>query len=262
MKSPFTFMTLTLALVATILVTIWRSPAATLAAQTAEQQGGNNKQEQALVLAVHAARDQYQRSLERLHGYYIRAKNDDLRYWVEQELTQFHMMVKDPYIMELDLPPKDLRPTQHIPEANKILADARAQLDRPTLTEVDKNQHRAELLLRRLIRDYPQSDKVDDACFYLGEIYSSKHFEQYRRAVAFYERCFLYDPSTTYPARLKAGLVYERNLADREHAKQLYQEVLQRQTDPAQTREARRRLDRLLGTKKPGGGALGGLFGK
>jgi tetratricopeptide (TPR) repeat protein len=222
-----------------------------MSAQEDASPGRATRQEQALVKAVHTARDEYQASMERLRGYYIRSKNVEMQYWVEQELSQFHMMVKDPYMLEFDLPSKDLKPNQNIAEANKILADARAHLERPTLTESAKNYHRAELLLRRLINDYRQSDKLDDACYYLGDIYSSKYFEQYRRSVAFYERVFWYDPSTNYPARLKAAFVYEKQLNDHERAKQLYQDVLQRHTDPAQTREARRHLDKLLGSRTP-----------
>jgi hypothetical protein len=220
-------------------------------AQDEGQLSRANRQEQTLVKAVHTARDEYQASLERLRGFYVRSKNVEMQYWVEQELSQYHMMVKDPYILEFDLPSKDLKPNQNIAEANKILADARAHLERPTFTETEKNYHRAELLLRRLINDYRQSDKLDDACYYLGEIYSSKYFEQYRRSVGYYERVFWYDPATNYPARLKAALVYEKQLNDHERAKQLFQDVLQRHTDPAQTREARRHLEKLLGSRTP-----------
>jgi hypothetical protein len=213
-----------------------------------------SKAEKTLVSAVHKARNDYQASLERLRGYYIRSKNEEARYWVEQELTQYHMMVKDPYLLALDLPSRDLKPNQSIPEANKILADALEIMNRRTFTEGAKNYHRAEVLLRRLINDYEKSDKVDEACYYLGDIYSSKYFEQYRRAVAFYERVFLYEPNTNLDARLKAAIVYEKHLADRERAKELYQEVLARHTDPKQTSEARRRLDRLLGTRNPSRG--------
>lgn len=220
-------------------------------AQDESSAGKLSRQEQMLVKAVHTSRDEYQASLERLRGFYVREKNVEMQYWVEQELSQYHMMVKDPYILDYDLPSKDLKPNQNVAEANKILSDARAHLERPSLTETAKNYHRAELLLRRLINDYRQSDKVDDACYYLGEIYSSKYFEQYRRAVAFYERVFWYDPATNYPARLKAAIVYEKNLEDKEKAKKLFQDVLQRHSDPTQTREARRHLDKLLGSKQP-----------
>ncbi|HVJ82522.1 MAG TPA: hypothetical protein VNC50_15745 [Planctomycetia bacterium] len=207
--------------------------------------------ERTLVVEVHRARKNYQESLERLRGYYVRSKNDEQRYWAEREMTQYHMMVKDPYILDLDLPDANLRPDKNIPQANNILRDAIEHLNKPTLMETDKNQHRAEVLLRRLINDYPQSDKVDEACYYLGEIYSSKYFEQYRRAVAFYERCLQYEPDTRMPARLKAAIVYEKNLADWGRAKELYQEIMQKQIEPGQTKEAGRRLEKLLGARRP-----------
>jgi len=230
-------------------VALWQP--STSAQEDAAALSRATRQEQTLVKAVHTARDEYQASMERLRAYYVRSKNVEMQYWVEQELSQYHMMVKDPYILEYDLPSKDLKPNQNIAEAKKILADARAFLEKPSLTDTARNYHRAELLLRRLINDYRQSDKLDDACFYLGDIYTSKYFEQYRRGVAFYERVFWYDPATNYPARLKAAIVYEKQLNDHERAKQLFQDVLQRQTDPGQTREARRHLDKLLGSKQP-----------
>ena len=211
--------------------------------------GQPSAQERELVVRVHQARESYQRSLEILRGHYIRSRKDEERYWVEQELSQFHLMVKDPFLLDLDLPSKNLKPTQHQPQANQILTDALEHLRRTTLTEQAKNAHRAELLLRRLIRDYPQSDKVDDACYYLGEIYSGKHFEQYRRAAAFYERVLVYRADSELPARLKAALLYDQKLGDRARAIQLYQEVLNRNSDLAQQKEARRRLDRLLGSR-------------
>ena len=206
-----------------------------------------NPQERELVTRVHAARDNYQRSLEVLRAHYIRSRQDEERYWVEQELAQYNLMVKDPYLLELDLPPKNLKPTQHSPQANQIYTDAQEILRRTTLTENAKNHHRAELLLRRLLRDYPQSDKIDDACYQLGEIYASKHYEQYRRAAAFYERALLYNPNSELPARLKAALLYDQRLGDRTRAVQLYQEVLNRNGEPGQQKEARKRLEKLLG---------------
>jgi tetratricopeptide (TPR) repeat protein len=67
----------------------------------------------------------------------------------------------------------------------------------------------------------------------------------YRRAVAYYERVFLYEPDTNLDARLRAANIYERNLGNSQQAIALYQQILSREIDPDQTREARRRLDLL-----------------
>lgn len=209
------------------------------------------EQERELVRKAYEGRDNYQASLERLRAYYIHVNDEENRYWVEKELTDFHLIVKSPYILDMDLPSPELRPDTNIPKANRIFREAVDWLNRRSVTDRAENYKRAELLLRRLIRDYPRSDKLDEACFYLGEIYSSKYFGQYRRAVAFYERVFLYEPNTNLDARMRAAYIYEKNLSDNRKAVDLYQEVLRREIEPNQTKDARRRLDALLNTRTP-----------
>ena len=63
------------------------------------------------------------------------------------------------------------------------------------------NQHRAELLFQQLLTNYPQSDKISDAAYQLGDIYESKAFRQYERAAAYFERCFQWNPKTHFDAR-------------------------------------------------------------
>lgn len=226
----------------------WFAGASAVVGQDAKR---GNDQEVELVKKIYETRDAYQASLERLRAFYIHTSNEENRQWVEKELTEYHLMVKSPYILELDLPPADLKAESSIPKANRLLREAidwkekRSLLDR----ERGENFKRAELLLRRLLNDYKRSDQISAACYHLGDIYASKYFQQYRRAVAFYERSFHYQPNTSLDSRLKAAAVYDRNLADRRRAIELYQEVLGRETDPAQTKEARRRLDDLLGTR-------------
>lgn len=226
----------------------WLAGSATVLSQEAKRA---TDQETELVKKVFEARDAYQASLERLRAFYIHTNNDENRQWVDKELTEYHLMVKSPYVLELDLPPADLKPDTSIPKANRLLREAVDWKDKRSMLDRDRgeNYKRAELLLRRLLTDYKKSDKISEACYYLGEIYSSKYFAQYRRSVAFYERAFLYQPNTSLDARLRAANVYDKYLADRRRAIELYQEVLGREIDPAQTKEARKRLDDLLGTK-------------
>lgn len=209
-------------------------------------------QERQLVQEVYQARESYQASLERLRAYYIHTNNEENRQWVEKELTAYHLVVKNPYLLELDLPSPDLKPDTSIPNANRLFREALDWLNRRTMLERDENYKRAELLFRRLIRDYPRSDKLDEACYYLGEIYSTKYFQQYRRSVAFFERVFLYEPNTNLDARLRAAYLYEKHFANQKRAIELYQEVLRREIDPTQTKEARRRLDGLLNNSRTG----------
>jgi tetratricopeptide (TPR) repeat protein len=208
-----------------------------------------SEQERALIKEIREARDAYQASLERLRAFYVHENNIENLRLVERELTDYHLMIKHPYLLELDLPSADLKPDTVIPNANRIFVEAQDWLNRASLTDRDGNYKRAELLFRRLLRDYPRSDKLDETCYYLGDIYSSKYFQQYRRAVAFYERVWHYEPTTNLDARLKAGMVYETYISDHRRAIELYQEVLRRETDRVQTDKARRRLDLLLNAR-------------
>lgn len=206
-------------------------------------------QERELVKKVMESRDGYQTALERLRAFYVHAANEEQRYWAEKELTEFHLVLKSPYVLDLDLPPLDLQPDTSIPKANRLFREALDWLNKRSMSDKGDNSKRAELLFRKLIKEYPRSDKLEEACYYLGEIYSSKYFQQYARAAAFYERVMHYEPNTNLDARIRAGYLYQKYLADRQRAIELYQEVLRREVDPAQTKEARRYLDELLGPK-------------
>lgn len=208
------------------------------------------RQELDLVRQVYESRDQYQIALERLVAFYTEISNEEGRQAAERELRDYHVTVKPPYSLELDLPAANLKPTENIPEANKSFQEGMYWLQKPAINDRGDNFKRAEIVFRRLLREHKTSNKIDEACYYLGEIYSSRYFNQPRRAVAFFERVFLYEPNTNLDARYRAALLYEKTLADRRRAIDLYQEVLKREVDTRQTREARRRLDDLLGVRR------------
>src|SRR5262249_44815945 len=107
------------------------------------------------------------------------------------------------------------------------------------------NQHRAEILLRRLLTDYPQSDKIGDAAYQLGDLYESRAYRQHRRAATFFERSFQWNPTTQSDARLRAARLYDHNLIERVRARELYSEVITHDTDPRRIQEAQRRLAEL-----------------
>lgn len=207
--------------------------------------GEITEQERELVRNVYEAREEYQASMERLRSYYAQINHEENRFWVEKELTDFHLALKSPYILDMDVPSSSLKPRKNDSKANQIFRDALDWLNRPGLDRED-NTKRAEILLQRILRDHKDSDKIDEACYYLGEIYSSRYFQMYRRAVAYYERVIVYEPDTNLDARLRAALLYERQLGNAQRAIAMYQEILSREIDPDQTREARRRLDSLV----------------
>ncbi len=200
-----------------------------------------------LVERLLAARRDYQITLEQLRAHYVKVGDLERARWAEEELRQYHRIPKQAYRLELDVPPPTLRAAQNMPEANELYRRAMAFKDKGWGTDYIDNQHRAEMLLQQLLTSYPQCDKIGDAAYQLGDLYESRAYKQYRRSAQYFERCFQWNPNTHLDARLRAARLYDRQLADRNRALELYREVTQHETDPKRLGEAQRRLSELSG---------------
>ena len=200
-----------------------------------------------------AARREYQASLEQLRQHYLAVGDAERAQWAADELTQYHRILKQAYRLELDVPPPTLQGKQNINEANELYRQALSFKDNsgiPWTSRYIDNQRRAELLFQQLLSNYPQSDKIDDTAYQLGEIYEGAAFKQYRRAAQYYERCCQWEPKTHLDARLKAARLYDHNLQERTRAIELYREIVTRETDPKRITEANKRLAELSTVKK------------
>ena len=200
-----------------------------------------------LVERLLAARRDYQTTLEQLRTYYAGTGDVERARWAEEELRQFHRMAKQAYRLELDVPPPTLQAAYNIPEANELYRRAMTYKDRGWGTDYIDNQRRAELLFQQILTNYPQSDKIDDAAYQLGDIYESKAYRQYRRATAYYERCVQWNPNTQFDARLRAARLYDHQLNERSKAIELYRDVTTHETEPKRLQEASKRLADLSG---------------
>ncbi|HBI43852.1 MAG TPA: hypothetical protein DDY78_13535 [Planctomycetales bacterium] len=198
---------------------------------------------------VIAARREYQKSLEVLRTHYITAGDIERARWAEDELLQFHRILKQSFRLELDVPPPTLQASYNIPEANEMYKQAITYKDKGWGTDYTDNQRRAELLLQKLLSDHPQSDKISDAAYQLGDVYESKAYRENDRAAHYFERCFQWNPKTQFDARLRAARLYERSIGERNHAIEIYREVINRETDPKRIEEAQKRLADLSAAK-------------
>jgi tetratricopeptide (TPR) repeat protein len=198
-----------------------------------------------------AGRKQYQSSLENLRLYYLRINDLEKARWVEDELKQYHRMVKYAYSLQLDLPNTTLQPRENIPEANDLYRRAMTYKDRGVGQDFIDNQRRMELLLQNLLDKYPTSDKIADAAFQLGDVYERyRPTPQFKRAIGYYERAFQWSKVGMAEARLRAARIYDRDLNDREKAVQMYRDVISHDTDAARIQEAERRLADLTGSRR------------
>ncbi len=198
-----------------------------------------------LVERVLAARREYQKSLESLREHYQKASDVERQRWVEDELVSYHRISKRAYRLDLDVPPPTLQPAYNIADANDLFKRAMSYKGKGWFSEGEDNLRRAELVFQQLLSSYPQSDKIDDTAYQLGEIYESRTFKQYRRSALYYERCFQWNPNTETEARLRAARLYDKTLHERARAMQLYRDVVAHDTDQKRLDEAKKRLGEL-----------------
>src|SRR5262245_57861205 len=176
---------------------------------------GNSGSDVELVERLVEARKSHVAALKNLYEHYRKAGDAQRARWAEEELKQLQRMPNYAYRLDLDLPSPKLQPLYNITAANDLFRDALHYKDRGLGTDYIDNQRRAEILLQQLLTEYPQSTKISDAAFALGEIYESRAFRQLDRAAAYYERCFQWEPRTPTEARLRAARIYDRELRNR-----------------------------------------------
>lgn len=195
------------------------------------------------------ARKEYQETLEAMRAYYIAVGDLERARWAEDELLQYHRITKQAFRLEAVVPPANLKAEHNIPEANNLLRQAQLFKDKGWGQDYIDNQRRAELLLETLLTKYPQSDKIGDTAYLLGDIYESKAYRQYARAAMFFERCYQWNPKTQLDARLRAARLYEKVLNERVKALEIYREITTHESDPKRIEEAQRKMGELSGGK-------------
>jgi hypothetical protein len=212
--------------------------------------GGGGQGDIELAERVLNARREYALALEQLHAHYKTTGDTEKEAWAREELMQFHRINKQAYVLDLDVPPPTLKASKNIPEANALYTDAVKYKNRGGFgNDYIDNSRRAELELQQLLSSYPESDKIGDAAYQLGDLYESKAYQQPRRAAVYYERCFQWHPNTHYDARIRAARLYDRTLKERAKALEIYKDILQHETDPRLLEEAKKRQTDLSAGK-------------
>ena len=194
-----------------------------------------------------ASRKEYQIALESLRTHYVNLGDLERARFAEEELIQYHRIVKNPFLLELDVPPPNLQGTTNIPEANELYRRAMTFKDKGWGNDYTDNQRRSEILLQQLLSNPSTSNKISDTAYQLGDLYEGKAYKQYQRAALYYERAHQWNPLTSTDARLRAARIYDRLGIDRNRAIELYKEIVQQETDTQRIQEAQRRLADLGG---------------
>ena len=210
-----------------------------------------------LVENVVGHRDQYIESLHRLERYYAGQGHDAKRRWAEMEFNGIMGVKRFRYVMDAEVPAGSLTANEPIAEADELFARGMDLMRRgghgvPAVYRRDRMVEAAEVF-RELIERFPNSDKIDDAAFYCGEIHKDYLPGQEGIAVAWYERAWTWDPNTPHPAKFQAAVVYDYRLHDRDRALELYQAVVaDTGADAGNARFAARRIRELTGLASAG----------
>jgi hypothetical protein len=206
-----------------------------------------------LVESVLKARKDYWVSLDKLRQHYIAVNDIEKAKWVEEELRSYHRIMKYSYRLDVkDVPPPTLQPKQNVVEANNLFRRAIEYKGKGSGEEYIDNQRRAEILLQAILEKHPESDKIAEAAYHLGDIY--EHYRpkpQFERAAAYYERSFQWNKASATDARLRAARIYDYNLHTLDRAKELYRAVMNHDTNPERVAEAEKRLTELSGGTPP-----------
>jgi len=160
-------------------------------------------------------------------------------------------MWKPSYNLDVkDVPPPNLEAKVNVREANELFRAAMDYKGKGFGDDFVLNQRRAEIYLREILEKYPNSDKIADVAYQLGDIYESRAFKQYDRAARYFERSFQWVKGSRTDARLRAAVLYDRHLNERAKAIDLYREEIAHDTDADRIKQAERRLGELTGNKK------------
>lgn len=150
----------------------------------------------------------------------------------------------------------DVAPERSIPEADKLYDEGMSLLNSfrgiplaGTLPANKKKARNALNLFKRVLKEYPKSDKVDDCAFLCGEIY-----KEYLReddpddelSVRYYQWALALNPATPHPVRFQCAVVHDFRRHDRARALELYHKVLDEETlIDSNTRFAATRIEQL-----------------
>lgn len=168
----------------------------------------------------------YRQALEALIKYYRNTGNYMKGEWASKELSALDAIPQYNYIIEAEIAGPELTAGEEIPEADDLYYEALVLEDEARKLVVIKNKEKLRLALDRynkIIKQYPTSDKIDDAAYKAARIY--EYFKDYSIAALYYQRTYQWDADTVYPARYRAAQVLDYKLHRRDEALRLYMDA-------------------------------------
>jgi hypothetical protein len=199
------------------------------------------------------ARKAYDRALLALRDHYTARGTAVKLGWVDSEIQAFDKVPKIQYLTVAEIAGPNLRPIRRIEAADQLYEEGMQNKNYPAMPFPMSNPGKDAYLKKALekfqtiIEKYPESDKIDDAAFRMGEIYGGWYFNDPTRAVECYERCWTWNPKTESAALFNAAKIYEEKLNNRTKAVELYNRVLVENANEELQKQAVDRIKALTG---------------
>ncbi|MFP4105213.1 MAG: tetratricopeptide repeat protein [Phycisphaerae bacterium] len=216
-----------------------------------EGQDINDADERLLVEDVVTARNEFRRNLDQVEDFYQETGQQFRLEVVRNMQARFDPVRTYMYFLEAEIPGRDLTPRKVIPEAERLYEKARQQYKEGkgalrTFVTTDYQKMRQALgTFRELVQKYPQSTRIAEAAYYIGEIYK-EYFKENIRAVHWYARAYQWDPDIQLPARFQAATVWDIRLHHHSKAIELYQAAIRHEDfKPTNVWWAKRRIRQL-----------------
>ncbi len=201
--------------------------------------------ERMLVEQAVSARREYLQALDALAEHY-EGTGEEFKLMLANNIRErFDPIRTYMYFLDAEIPPADLTPAELIPAAEQLFEEAyelhRAGKGLPLMADYDR-QRQALLKFLRMVREYPSSERIAEAAFYIAEIYK-EYFNENVRAAHWYQRAWQWDPGIDKPAYLQAAILWDHRLHNKSRAVELYRQAIR--AGRGDVRYARNRLAEL-----------------
>lgn len=194
--------------------------------------------------AITSARENYRSVLEEIIQYYMDIGNHLRLKSARKELKALNKVPQRRYLSAKEMI-TDISPSKNIENANILFEDAKAYKNSLNIIKKKAKLISAVARFKKVIDDYPESDKADDAAYELAGIYEGYYFKDYENAAFYYVKCYNLNEKTDKPARFKAARIYDNHLEDYVEAARHYKMALETCKETQYLEIARTRFEQL-----------------
>ena len=178
-----------------------------------------------VVDAVTSARENYKNALEAMIQYYMDIGNHLRLKSARKELKILNKVPQRKYLSEKEIL-TDISPSKNIEDANILFQDGKAYKSPLNILKRKTKLISAAARFKKILENFPESDKADDAAYELADIYEGYYFKDYEAAAFYYVKSYNLNEKTDKPASFKAASIYDNQLNDYAEAVRNYKIAL------------------------------------